>query len=208
MSRSQTATLRLVALDGFQSQLVASMLALLNARLERAWVTSDLAGADAELVDVDTEQGRRHAEQRRSSGLARRTIAFGAASADSGCRALLKPLRLHPLLSLLSEIEAEPADTPAPCGARYRLRTWPGLEAWSASAEELRIFATLSVRALSVAETARLLDLAEPQVEPVFARLRAQGLLERQLVVPAARAHRAPALAPGFLSLLRRRFGL
>lgn len=208
MSRSQTATLRLVALDGFQSQLVASMLALLNARLERAWSTSDHAGADAELVDVDTEQGRRHAELRRHSGLARRTIAFGTTSGESGCRALQKPLRLHPLLALLSEIEAEPADTAAASDARYRLRTWPGLDAWSASAEELRIFATLSLRALSVADTARLLDLTEQQVEPVFARLRAQDLLERQMAVSAARTPRAPTLPPGFLSLLRRRFGL
>src|SRR5690606_2738608 len=107
MHRSQSAVLRLVALDSFHSQLVAMMLDLLNPKLRRSWSTSDAAAADAVLVDVDTDAGRRHLEERRSTGLGRRTIALGSAPACDDCPTLPKPLRLHPLLSTLSAIESE-----------------------------------------------------------------------------------------------------
>ena len=216
MPQSQTAVLRLVALDTYHSQLVAMMLALLNPRLGKSWSTSELAGADAVLVDVDTDQGRRHVEERRKTGLARRTIALGNASDLADCRMLPKPLRLHPLLSTLSAIEAEPASgatagARASAATRFSLRNWPELDAGTTSADELRIFAMLSRQPLDAGELAQALDLEPALVAQVMARLDAQGCLIRTGEQPNTRPPgNTSGTGPqrGLIALLRRRFGL
>ena len=216
MPQSQTAVLRLVALDTYHSQLVAMMLALLNPRLGKSWSTSELAGADAVLVDVDTDQGRRHVEERRNTGLARRTIALGNASDLVDCRMLPKPLRLHPLLSTLSAIEAESASGAsagphAPAATRFSLRSWPELDARTTSANELRVFAMLSRQPLDASEIAQALDLEHALVVQVITRLDEQGCLLRTGERSSTRAaDDASGTGPqrGLIALLRRRFGL
>lgn len=213
MSRSQAATLRIVALDTYQRQLVAAMLALLNPRLGKSWSVTDLGDADAMLVDVDSDRGRHHAEQRAREGLAHRTIVLGDANELHDCHALPKPLRLHPLLAALSEIESTPAwaqlaDTTA---VRFRLAAWPKLDAYETTADELRIFATLTRRALSIAELSRILDLAPARVADVIERLRDQELLMQSATNATFQpVHAASNRSPdrGLIAMLRRRFGL
>jgi hypothetical protein len=214
MSQPQAATLRLVALDAYHRQLVGTMLELLGSRLRKAWSTSELAITDAILVDIDNEQGRRHVEQSLRTGLTRRIIALGRDTELDLHYRLAKPLRLHPLLAALSEIESQPGPDLPPAepgiAPRYQLREWPELDAGTTPADELRIFAALSRRPIGVAEIARTLDLGLDQVAEVIARLDRLGLLARAAAttVPLGAVAGAAPAQRGFIAALRRRFGL
>lgn len=215
MSQTRDATLRLVALDAYHVQLVSTMLDRLRSRLDRDWRVHDAAGADpdAELIDVDSERGRRRLDERLRQGYDGSTIAFGGLAAAACRHRLEKPLRLHPLLSVLGAV-----DMPAPVEAeaspvRHRLGEWPELDAFASEPDDLRVLAVLARRALTATELARLLDVPIGRVESVLARLDAQGVLlrsapEPEPAPPSAADAPAPSPPAGLIAKLRRRFGL
>lgn len=213
MSQTRDATLRLVALDAYHVQLISTMLDRLRSRLDRDWRVHDAAGADpdAELIDVDSERGRRHLDERLRQGYDGSTIALGGLAAAACRHRLEKPLRLHPLLSVLGAVGMPAPGEAAASPVRLRLGEWPELDAFASEPDDLRVLAVLARRALTAMELARLLDVPIGRVESVLARLDARGVLLRSTPEPAppsATDASTPSPPAGLIAKLRRRFGL
>lgn len=209
MSRPPAATLQIVALDAYHSRLLASMLDRLNARLHRSWSTSESEPGDATLIDIDDERGRRHARDALDHGRGARTIAFGNGSDFATCHRVAKPLRLAPLLTALSAIEADPDTAWAGSANGFRLLDWPTSAADAPSTNTLRACALLARRPLGIEGVADLLAMDRAEAHAIVMDLCARGLAAPQA---AETTHsRLPPAASGLRSLaatLLRRFGI